>query len=135
MEKKFINKKGGCICGAIKFNVKLDELPRVFSCHCKDCRKKIGGIMSIIELRDNAIDLDKTKLSTYEHVGGSGNKITKYFCSNCAAPILTFVDRWKKFYLYAGILDDISILKKSKNIFFEDSHFPFMEISEKDLKI
>ena len=39
MEKKFLNKKGGCICGAIQFNVILDELPRVFSCHCKDCRK------------------------------------------------------------------------------------------------
>ena len=50
MEKKFVNKKGGCICGAIRFNVTLDELPRVFSCHCVDCRKKIGGMMSIIEL-------------------------------------------------------------------------------------
>ena len=58
MEKKFVKKKGGCICGAIRFNVTLDELPRVFSCHCVDCRKKIGGMMSIIELRDNAIDLD-----------------------------------------------------------------------------
>ena len=48
MEKKFVNKTGGCICGAVKFNVTLDELPRVFSCHCIDCRKKIGGIMSII---------------------------------------------------------------------------------------
>ena len=54
MEKKFVKKKGGCICGAIRFNVTLDELPRVFSCHCVDCRKKIGGMMSIIELRDNA---------------------------------------------------------------------------------
>ena len=62
------------------------------------------------------------------------NKITKYICGKCAAPVLTFVDRWKKFYLYAGLLDDISILKKAKNIYFEESHFPFMEISEKDLK-
>ena len=30
--------------------------------------------------------------------------------------------------------DDISILKKSKNIYYEESHFPFMEISEKNLK-
>ena len=44
------------------------------------------------------------------------------------------VERWNKFYLYAGLLDDISILKKSKNIYYEESHFPFMEISEKNLK-
>ena len=134
-EKIFVQKTGSCICGKVKFTVKLDEIPRVFNCHCEDCRKKIGGIMSIIELRKDAIDINKSLLSTYEHIGGSGNKITKYFCGKCAAPILTFVDRWKKFYLYAGLLDDISILKKAKNIYFEESHFPFMEISEKDLKL
>ena len=38
--KIFINKTGGCICGDITFNVKLDEVPLVFNCHCIDCRKK-----------------------------------------------------------------------------------------------
>ena len=90
--------------------------------------------MSIIELRKDAIDINKSLLSTFEHIGGSGNKITKYFCGKCGAPVLTYVERWNKFYLYAGLLDDISILKKSKNIYYEESHFPFMEISEKNLK-
>ena len=90
--------------------------------------------MSIIELRKDAIDINKSLLSTFEHIGGSGNKITKYFCGKCAAPVLTYVERWNKFYLYAGLLDDISILKKSKNIYYAESHFPFMEISEKNLK-
>ena len=34
MEKKFITKSGCCICGEVKFQVKLDEIPRVFNCHC-----------------------------------------------------------------------------------------------------
>ena len=70
-EKIFINKTGGCICGNITFKVKLDEVPLVFNCHCIDCRKKIGGIMTIILLRDGAIDIDKSKLKIYEHEGGS----------------------------------------------------------------
>ena len=61
-EKIFINKTGGCICGNITFKVKLDEVPLVFNCHCIDCRKKIGGIMTIILLRDGAIDIDRSKL-------------------------------------------------------------------------
>ena len=134
MEKKFVTKTGGCICGEITFKVKLDEVPRVFNCHCIDCRKKIGGIISIIQLRENAVDIDKSKLGTYEHSGGSGNKIKKFFCKKCAAPILTYVSKWDKFYLYAGMLDDVSILKSAYNIFYEDSHFPFMEISERELK-
>ena len=134
MEKKFATKTGGCICAEVSFKVKLDEVPRVFNCHCIDCRKKIGGIISIIQLRENAVDIDKSKLGTYEHSGGSGNKIKKFFCKKCAAPILTYVSKWDKFYLYAGMLDDVSILKSAYNIFYEDSHFPFMEISERELK-
>ena len=134
-EKIFINKTGGCICGNITFKVKLDEVPLVFNCHCIDCRKKIGGIMTIILLRDGAIDIDKSKLKIYEHEGGSGNKIKKHFCKICAAPVLTYVQKWDKFYLYAGLLDDISILKKAINIFYEESHFPFMEIQNSKLKL
>ena len=91
MKKEMIKKTGGCICGEIKFVVSLDKKPRVFNCHCIDCRKKIGGIITIIQLRD-------------------------------------------KYYLYAGMLDDISILKSAYNIFYENSHFPFMEISESNIK-
>ena len=134
-EKIFVNKKGSCICGAINFTVKLDEIPRVFNCHCQDCRKKIGGMISIIELRENAIDIEMSKLSIYEHNGGSEKKIKKHFCKKCAAPVLTYVEKWNKYYLYAGLLDDITILKKAINIFYDNSHFPFMDIEDKKLKV
>ena len=127
--------KGGCICGEVKFIVNLDEKPRVFNCHCIDCRKKVGGMITIIDLREGAIDIDKAKLGIYEHIGGSGNKIQKHYCKKCTAPILTYVDKWKKFYLYAGMLDDISILKTANNIWYTNSHFPFLEINEKKIKI
>ena len=91
--------------------------------------------MTIILLRDGAIDLDKSKLKIYEHKGGSGNKIKKHFCKKCAAPVLAYVEKWNKYYLYAGLLDDITILKKAINIFYENSHFPFMDIEDKKLKV
>ena len=127
--------KGGCICGEVKLTVHLDEKPRVFNCHCIDCRKKIGGIITIIDLRENAMDIDNSKLGTYEHTGGSGNMIKKYYCKRCTAPVLTYVAKWNKFYLYAGMLDDISVLKTANNIWYENSHFPFIEIKEKNIKI
>ena len=134
MTKKMIKYSGGCICGEIKFIVNLDEKPRVFNCHCIDCRKKIGGMITIIDLREGAIKIDKTKLETFEHKGGSGNTIMKYYCKKCTAPVLTYVAKWDKFYLYAGMLDDISILKSANNIWYENSHFPFIEINEKKIK-
>ena len=134
MEKKFITKSGGCICGEVKFQVKLDEIPRVFNCHCIDCRKKIGGMITIIQLRDNSLEIDKSKLGIFEHDGGSGNKIKKHYCKKCVAPVLTYVEKWDKYYLYAGLLDDISILKKATNIWYKDSHFPFMNINDDAIK-
>jgi hypothetical protein len=132
-EKKMIKYVGSCICGEVKFTVNLDKKPRVFNCHCIDCRKKIGGIISIIQLRENALKIDESKLSKFTHLGGSKNIITKSFCKNCAAPVTTYVEKWGISYLYAGLLDDISSLKSAKNIFYEDSHFPFMKVNEKEL--
>tara|TARA_B110000444_G_C18763681_1_gene558860 strand:- start:119 stop:526 length:408 start_codon:yes stop_codon:yes gene_type:complete len=134
VKKQLTNHTGGCICGEVKFNVNLDEAPRVFNCHCIDCRKKIGGMITIIELRKDTIDINKVKLGIYEHDGGSGNLIKKYYCKKCVAPVLTYVAKWDKFYLYAGLMDDISILKKANNIFYKDSHFPFLEISKDKIK-
>tara|TARA_Y100000389_G_C17298826_1_gene431850 strand:+ start:298 stop:708 length:411 start_codon:yes stop_codon:yes gene_type:complete len=134
-EKKLIKHIGSCICGEVKFTVKLDEKPRVFNCHCVDCRKKMGGVITIIQLRENTLEVDENKLSKYTHSGGSKNIITKSFCKKCAAPLTTYVEKWGISYLYAGLLDDISLLKNAKNIFYENSHFPFLKVNEKELTI
>ena len=134
-EKKMIKHIGSCICGEVKFTVKLDEKPRVFNCHCVDCRKKMGGVITIIQLRKNTLEVDENKLSKYTHSGGSKNIITKSFCKKCAAPLTTYVEKWGISYLYAGLLDDISLLKNAKNIFYDNSHFPFLKINEKELTI
>ena len=135
-EKKMFKYTGGCICGEVKYSAKLDEIPRVWNCHCIDCRKKMGGINSIVELRDEAmLVIDKSKLGYYENSGCSGNKLRKHYCKKCISPVYSYVAKWNKVYLYAGLLDDISILKTAKNIWHEDSHFPFLEIKEKGIKI
>ena len=134
--KKMVKRSGSCICGQIKFSVNLDEVPRVYNCHCVDCRKKTGsGFITVIELREGALEIDKNKLAIYKHPGGSGKEIRKNFCNKCFAPVYSHVERWQKIYLYAGLLDDVEILKTSKNINFEKSHFPIFELKEKGVKI
>jgi len=135
MNKIMIKNTGSCICGEIKYKVNLDEKPRVYNCHCIDCRKKMGGLNTIVELRDGTLEVDNDKLGIYEHSGGSGNKIQKHYCKKCTSPIYAYVAKWDKIYLYAGLLDDISVLKTANNIWHEDSHFPFIEIREKKIKI
>lgn len=135
MTKKMIKHTGGCICGEVKYTVNLDEVPRTYNCHCIDCRKKVGGLNTVVEIRNGELSIDKGRLGVYEHSGGSGNKLQKYYCKNCASPVYSYVGKWDKTYLYAGLLDDISILKTVNNIFYKDLHFPFMEISESKTKM
>ena len=71
MTKKMIKHTGGCICGDVKYVVNLDEIPRVYNCHCIDCRKKLGGLNTIVEIRHGALEINKDKLGIYEHPGGS----------------------------------------------------------------
>ena len=48
-----IKYSGGCFCGEVEYSVNLDELPRVFNCHCIDCRKKTGGSFESMIPKDN----------------------------------------------------------------------------------
>ena len=58
-EKKMNKHTGRCICGNVGFTVDLDEIPRVYNCHCVDCRKSFGGFITIIDLRDGALKIKK----------------------------------------------------------------------------
>ncbi|WP_174278564.1 GFA family protein [Sphingomonas bacterium] len=39
--------KGGCRCGACRYEIAIDELPRVYACHCHVCQRWTGGAFSL----------------------------------------------------------------------------------------
>ena len=39
--------EGGCRCGRIRYKAELDQLPRVYACHCRDCQTWSGGAFSV----------------------------------------------------------------------------------------
>ena len=38
--------EGGCRCGRIRYRARLDRLPRVYACHCRDCQTWSGSAFS-----------------------------------------------------------------------------------------
>jgi hypothetical protein len=38
--------EGGCRCGRIRYTARLDALPRVYACHCRDCQTWSGSAFS-----------------------------------------------------------------------------------------
>jgi hypothetical protein len=38
--------EGGCRCGAIRYRVETDKLPKAYACHCVDCQTWSGSAFS-----------------------------------------------------------------------------------------
>ena len=38
--------QGGCRCGAVRYMLVLDALPRTYACHCRDCQTWSGSAFS-----------------------------------------------------------------------------------------
>ena len=115
--------------------VELDDNAETLNCHCIDCRKTTGGsFISVIEFKLESLKIDKNKLDSFTHQGGSGKDLNRYFCKNCKAPVYLYVEKYDENYIYAGLFDEIDDLKLSKNMNFKDSHFPFLDIKEESVK-
>ena len=39
--------EGGCRCGRIRYRARLDALPNVYACHCRDCQTWSGSAFSV----------------------------------------------------------------------------------------
>lgn len=39
--------EGGCRCGAVRYRLKQESLPRVYACHCTDCQTWTGSAFSL----------------------------------------------------------------------------------------
>jgi hypothetical protein len=74
-----------CLCGQIKFEFELDPMLQ-FQCHCSTCFKVFGTSMSGLTMPEHEINVDG-EMSVFTIVGGSGNDMHYYFCSNCSTII------------------------------------------------
>jgi len=77
--------KGGCYCGAIKFEI-TSAISNIIFCHCSECRKLQGSAFAtngVVESKSFNLlkgnnDLTEHKLS---------NTQTRFFCKHCGSPI------------------------------------------------
>ena len=77
--------KGGCYCGAIKFEI-TSAINDIVFCHCSECRKLQGSAFAtngVVESKDFKLvkgnnDLTEHKLSDTQ---------TRFFCKHCGSPI------------------------------------------------
>lgn len=119
------NAQGGCLCGALRFEVKKQPA-RTTMCHCRFCQRATGAaylVEPVFDSTDFAVIHGEPKL--YTHVSeGSGKEVQIHFCENCGTKLFLTFERFKNAVgVYGGTFDDPNWLEitpdNSKHIFLE----------------
>lgn len=124
---------GGCLCGAIKYEVKGDPV-RVAHCHCDDCRKATGASFAtnVFVKEDDLVILQGTPRS-YRHAADSGNTMTKEFCGDCGSQLFGFGSGSTGIrHVKVGTIDDVSAVPaiRPEIEVFTSRKLPFTRLSD-----
>jgi hypothetical protein len=75
--------EGGCRCGAVRYQVALDDLPRTYACHCTDCQTWSGSAFSQqAVVPESALDVSGP-IVIYELTSPSGRISCQRMCGVC----------------------------------------------------
>ena len=75
--------QGGCRCGAVRYTLALDALPRTYACHCRDCQTWSGSAFSQQTLvPEGSLSLTGS-LAVFELIAPSGRVSVQRMCPVC----------------------------------------------------
>ncbi|KAG9689772.1 hypothetical protein KCU95_g9152, partial [Aureobasidium melanogenum] len=90
---------GSCLCGSITVTIHDNELftkPRGHLCHCANCRKVSGSVVSanliMEEEKVDITDRDGTLKVYQDEATNSGNPVSRYFCAVDGNPVMSKVE-------------------------------------------
>ena len=104
---------GGCLCGAIRFEIDRTGVISANHCHCKDCQRSTGSAFaSFAVVGEGALSVTGDEPRGFRVLGKSGKGVTRYFCSQCGSPLWSEVELMPGFrFVKAGSFDDASWLE------------------------
>ncbi len=111
------DRKGGCLCGAVRYALKSE--PRATAiCHCTRCQRQSGSLFSF-NLVIKEIDYEQSgETMVYVDKGDSGQSVYRHFCGSCGSPILAKTALAPgKVVVKAGTLDSMEGLQPKTEIY------------------
>lgn len=130
---------GGCLCGAVRYEV-TGPLRAVVACHCEQCRRASGHFVAATATRHAHFRLVKPDgLSWYR----SSAEARRGFCRNCGSSLFWEPDDRRHISIMAGTLDRPTGLAMAGHLFAEaaDDYYritdglPQLTGGEHDVKI
>ena len=122
--------KGGCLCGAIRYEVTSDPV-RAAHCHCDDCRRATGSSFAtnVFVKEDDLVILQGTP-GSYQHSSDSGATMTKEFCRDCGSQLFGFGSRGQGMKsVKVGSIDDAISVRPTIEVFVSRA-LPFIRLSD-----
>ncbi len=100
---------GQCVCGGFRYRFDRDQVISAHHCHCKDCQRMTGCGKATIVLVPTAAVAVEGELKTYTVTGTDGAHVTRGFCPECGAGVMSYVEEMPELrFIKAGGLDDSS---------------------------
>jgi len=112
-ENSSVSAKGGCLCGGIRFEVKV-PLPDVVYCHCKQCRVWHGNSAPYTGCKLEDVNFTSDKSLKWF---ASSDFAKRGFCSDCGASLFWKENSSPKISIIGGCLDEPTGLKGKCHIF------------------
>jgi len=100
--------KGSCACGQVQVETR-GEPYRVGVCHCMTCRKAHGAPFNFYAV----FPPEAVTVSGEVIAFASTEKVRRYSCRNCGAPIYSTYFREDEFYVHPGSFDEIGAFTPS----------------------
>lgn len=122
---------GGCLCGAVTYEA--EGQPQIVGhCHCVDCRKTSGtGHCTHAAMPEETVRM-KGDVTFYDRPADSGNIVSRGFCGECGAAILSRNSAMPGMvFLRASSLDDPDAVMPSMIVYA--SRAPKWDVMDKNL--
>lgn len=109
---------GGCRCGAVRYTIALERMPRTYACHCTLCQRASGSSFAHqMPVPEAALSVTG-ELRTAVVTSVSGAISTGYHCAACVGRLYSTNSRWPGMAIVrAGTIDGSEHLTPALHIF------------------
>ena len=107
---------GGCLCGAVRYEIH-GPLRNIVNCHCSKCRRFHGNVGAYTSIRYADLKLiQQTGLKWYDSVTDETPNVQRGFCSKCGSSLFWHPTGRKTIAVAAGSLDEPTGLHTTRHI-------------------
>jgi hypothetical protein len=107
---------GGCLCGAVRFEVR-GLLMEVINCHCSKCRRFHGHVGAYTAIdRENLVLIRSKALKWYRSTQDETPNVHRGFCRECGSSLFWDPKGKPRISIAAGSLDEPTGLKTEGHV-------------------